>query len=72
MFTKEQIGKFIEQGWLGKKYFEKDYIDKFCFGKLKPRLAKLAEPERRDIWVEAVGQTVKEFLDVFGYRRFVQ
>ena len=70
IFGKDKIGAMIDEGWLGEKYLSKDYVGRYCDGEIKPKLKKFAEPERRDVWVKAVSEKVKEYLDIFQYENF--
>ncbi len=70
IFDKEQLGALVKSGVLGKAVLADGY------GKtqqpIKPKLACVTNPPRRDAWFAAVRDRCKSFLDVFGYGRFAR
>jgi len=44
-------------------------VEDVCNGLLNPKLSIVAEPPRRNAWVTAVKEKVKNYLDAFGYTR---
>jgi len=72
IFSEREMRSMIEEGWLGEKYLAPDYAGRYCDGAVKPKLKKFAEPERRDAWVKAVGEKVKEYLDILQYENFAR
>ena len=68
-FEQSEIEKLIQEGFLGPKFLEDDYIRNTCGDELKPKLKFTAEALRRDAWVSRVAEQVKFYLDVFGYAK---
>jgi len=72
IFSEDQLREMVRQGWLTDKYLSEKYINEYCGGEIKPKMKKCAEPERRDVWVKAVSEKVKDYLDVFRYENFAK
>jgi fructose/tagatose bisphosphate aldolase len=70
IFTESQLRELADQGYLGDRYFNRDYADVQCGGKIGPKLDKVAETPRRDAWVDCVKKQIKYYLDTFEYDRF--
>lgn len=69
MFERDQLERMQEQGIIGKRFFENEYIRKVCKGELKPRLDIVAETPRRDAWIARVTEQIKYYIDVFEYNK---
>jgi hypothetical protein len=70
LFDKEQLAALVTSGVLGKTVLADGYGQ--TQKPIKPKLACVANPPRRDAWFGAVRDRCVEFLDVFGYRKFAQ
>lgn len=69
-FSEEELAELRNQGYLGDRYFQKDYIEGVCSGTLSPRLHLYDEYSRRDAWIEAGIKAIKFYLEKFGYQRY--
>ncbi len=64
----EQIRALQQEGFLGPRYLEKEYIDQVCGGQLLPKLSTVPESVRRDVWMARVVQRMRFYMEQFGYR----
>jgi fructose-bisphosphate aldolase class II len=71
-FTEAELGKMVDAGYLGRRYFEPDYRQNICGGKIRPKLDYFAEAVRRDAWVAAAQRLVEDCLDGLGYAAFAR
>lgn len=62
-----QLRGFVEHGVLARSVLAADYRD--TEPPIKPKLAQVANPPRRDAWFAAVRDRCREFLDILGYRK---
>lgn len=67
IFNANQLRQMQEEGLIGSRFFDEDYVAQTCGGRLTPKLAVAANPPRRDAWVAAVKEKVKSYYDLFGY-----
>jgi fructose-bisphosphate aldolase class II len=70
IFSEGQIGQLVDDGYLGRHYFEPDYRENICGGTIKPKLDYFAECVRRDAWVGAAQRLVEDCLEDLGYAAF--
>jgi len=70
IFTTPQIDELIADGALGQLAGSPDYGENEP--PIKPKLAVVANPPRRDAWFAAVRDRCKEYLDLFRYQRYAQ
>jgi len=63
-----QIRILQKEGFLTSRHFEADYIDKVCQGRLVPKVDKVIQKTRTEIWAGAVKDKIKFYLDIFGYQ----
>jgi fructose/tagatose bisphosphate aldolase len=68
IFTKEQLGALMEQNILSTAVLSEEYSE--TQKPIKPKLACVTNPPRRDAWFEAVKQRCFDFLDIFNYKKF--
>ena len=68
IFDENQLNELIQSGILGKEVLSENY------GKtqppIKPKLARVANPPRRDAWFQAVRDRCLDFFEIFNYRNF--
>jgi len=69
LLNKEQIKDLSQKGFLGQRYFQKDYIDKVCRGEIGPKLLHITEKARTEIWIRPVIEKIKFYLKTLGYER---
>lgn len=67
--NEEQIKDLSREGFLGLRYFQKDYIDKVCQAEIGPKLSHITEKARTEIWIKLVIEKIKFYLKTFGYER---
>jgi fructose/tagatose bisphosphate aldolase len=65
--SSEQIDRLHKDDFLGEKYFQMDYIDDTCSGKIAPKQSHITGKARRDLWIDAVIPQMKAYFEVFGY-----
>lgn len=70
IFTSEQIDEMILRGILGSKALSAEGTQ--TQPPVKPKLACVANPPRRDVWFAAVRDRCLDFLEVFNYYRFAR
>ena len=70
IFDQGQLQKMVDQGVLGQVVLAEDYAQTQL--PIKPKLACVANPPRRDAWFTAVRDRCHEFLEVFNYRSFAK
>ena len=67
-FDQQQLGDLIQRGVLGPEVLAEGYGQ--TLAPIGPKLARVANPPRRDAWFAAVRDRCYEFLEVFHYRGF--
>ena len=72
IYTEEELRELAEQGFVGARYFEPDYLADVADGRLYPKLAQFGEVARRDAWVGAAQPLVESCLEGLGYEGFGQ
>ena len=72
IFTEAELRELADRGLLGQRYFEPDYRDEVCGGRLYPKLAQFAEAFRRDAWIEGAQPLVEDCLADLGYEAFAR
>ena len=70
IFSRAQLGELVQKGILGKNVLSEGYGE--TQKPIKPKLACVANPPRRDAWFETVRDRCHEFLDVFNYKNFAK
>lgn len=65
VFDASQLQELVRAGLLGETLLSADQP-----GSIKPRLATVANPPRRDAWYQAVRNRCTDFLHLFHYERF--
>ena len=69
-FAEDELAQLRDAGYLGARYFEPDYRERACEGRLHPKLTHFAECVRRDAWVSAAQELVESCLEGLGYAAF--
>ena len=68
IFGRDELSKLVQEGVLGPQVLQE------TFGQtqlpIKPKLACVANPPRRDAWFDAVKNRCHDFLDALGYRKY--
>jgi len=70
IFTEAQLTELVAQGVIGEVAASPEYGDNEL--PIKPKLAAVTNPSRRDAWFAAVRSRCKEYLDLFRYQRYAQ
>ncbi len=70
IFTVTQLRELVGAGALGEKTLAEDYAE--TRAPIKPKLASVANPLRRDVWFAAVRGRCRDFLEAFNYRRYAR
>ena len=70
VFDEEQLKQLVQQGILGDVVLSEGYGETQM--PIKPKLASVGNPPRRDAWFEAVKNRCHDFLDVFNYKNFIR
>ncbi len=68
ILDEKQIRALQQEGFLGPRYLEKEYIAKVCGGELLPKLSAVPESVRRDVWMDHVVPLMRLYMEKFGYR----
>lgn len=68
IFTEPQLRELVDQGVLGEQVRAHE-VDEMPLV-IKPQLAMVANPPRRDAWFNAVKARCRDFLEVFNYRHY--
>ncbi len=64
-----QMRVLHEQRLLGGRYFDSDYVQGVCRGRLLPKVDKMIVTTRTEVWTEAVKTRIRFYLDNLGYAR---
>ncbi len=68
IFSRSQLQELVQDNSLGRNVFSGD------FGQtelpIKPKLDRLCNPPRRDVWFQAVRDRCVEFLEIFNYKAY--
>jgi hypothetical protein len=72
IYTAEELQELADEGFLGQRYFDSDYVEQVADGQLYPKLSQFAECVRRDAWVEAAQGLVESCLQDLGYEAFAR
>jgi len=72
IFTEAEMRELADQGYVGGRYFEADYVKNVADGRLYPKLAQFGEVARRDAWVAGAQPLVESCLQGLGYEAFGQ
>jgi len=70
MFEKKELREMVAAGILGGRVLEEGFGE--TRPPVRPKLDSVANPPRRDAWFSAVRDRCREFMEVFGYRRFAE
>ncbi len=70
IFSEEQLRELIEQGFLSEKVLDVNFAENIS--PIKPKLAYLTNPPRRDAWFEGVKNRCLDFYEVFNYENFAE
>ena len=70
IFSEEQLEELIAQGFLGEKVLDPNFAENIY--PIKPKLAYLTNPPRRNAWFDGVKNRCMDFYDVFNYREFAK
>lgn len=70
IFSESNLQELVTAGVLGERYTYPDYREKFCEGKISPKLTQLCGPPRRHAWIQAVKKTAGIYLDALNYRNY--
>ena len=68
IFTEAHLEELVAKGVIGEVAGLADFGDNEL--PIKPKLAVVANPSRRDAWFAAVRDRCKEYLDLFRYQRY--
>jgi fructose/tagatose bisphosphate aldolase len=68
IFAPDQLKALIDDGVLGQKVIDENFGENQA--PIKPKLACVANPPRRDAWFEAVKNKCYSFLKTFNYSKF--
>jgi len=68
MFDADDLRALVREGVLGEAVLADEFGETET--PVKPKLASVANPPRRDAWFSAVRDRCRHFLEVFNYRRF--
>ncbi len=68
ILDEQQLRTLQAEGFLGPRYFEKEYIDDVCGGELGPKLSTVPEVVRRTVWMNRVVKRMRVYMEEFGYR----
>lgn len=72
ILEERQIRALQKDGFLGDRYFEADYIDKVCQGKLVPKVNELTQKKRTEVWAKAVENKIRYYLNILGYQNLAK
>ncbi|MFW6164486.1 MAG: class II fructose-bisphosphate aldolase [Planctomycetota bacterium] len=72
IYAEEQLREMADQGLIGGRVFQDDYLRDVADGRLYPKLDQFAECVRRNAWVEAAQELVESCFDGLGYEAFGQ
>lgn len=67
ILTEDELRSLYDEGVIGDRYFDPEFIADACDGRLGPKLAGLREEARRDAWQAAVVERMTFYLDRFNY-----
>ncbi len=70
IFTEAQLKELVDEGVIGEIAASPEFGDNEA--PIKPKLAAVTNPSRRDAWFVAVKNRCKEYLDLFHYQRYAQ
>lgn len=70
ILTEEELRTWVDGGFLGNRYFDEDYRNSVCHGRIGPKLADVAEVPRRNAWTHRVKEQIKRYMNAFGYDSF--
>jgi fructose/tagatose bisphosphate aldolase len=62
-----QIRSLHEQGLLGERYFETEYVQTTCAGRLVPKVETMIVSTRTVVWTKAVKERIRFYLEHLGY-----
>jgi fructose/tagatose bisphosphate aldolase len=65
IFSEPQLKQLIQEGALAQSVLSSPGSTS-----IKPKLASVANPPRRDAWFQAVKNRCKDFLEALNYRRY--
>jgi fructose/tagatose bisphosphate aldolase len=70
IFSAAELADLVRQGVLGEKVLSPGYAE--TEGAIKPKLVALANPPRRDAWVDAVRTRCQDYLEALNFRRYAR
>ena len=70
IFSEEQLRELIEQGFLSEKVLDVNFAENIS--PIKPKLAYLTNPPRRDAWFDGDKNRCMDFYEVFNYENFAE
>jgi len=71
-FTEDELRELADAGSIGTRYFDPQYRDDVCSGRLYPKLDGFGEVVRRDAWVNGAQALVESCLADLGYEAFAE
>ena len=71
-FTEAELRELADAQAIGSRYFEPEYREETCEGRLYPKLSHFAEAVRRDAWVAGAQAVVESCLEGLGYEAFAR
>ncbi len=70
IFSVDQLEELISQGYLGKNVLDANFAENTS--PIKPKLADVTNPPRRDAWFDGVKNRCMDFYEVFNYANFAK
>lgn len=72
ILDERQIRILQKEGFLTNRYFEANYLNKACQGRLVPKVDKVIQKRRTEIWGRAVEDKIRFYLDILGYQNLAK
>jgi len=72
ILDERQIRILQKEGFLTNRYFEANYLDKVCQGRLVSKIDKVIQKGRTEIWARAVEDKIRFYLDILGYQNLAR
>jgi len=72
ILDEKQIRILQKEGFLTNQYFEADYVDKVCQGRLVPKVEQIIQKRRTEVWAKAVEGKIRFYLDILGYQNLAK
>jgi fructose-bisphosphate aldolase class II len=72
VLDERQIRILQKEGFLANRYFEADYVNKICQGRLLPKVEQIIQKRRTEVWARAVEDKIRFYLDILGYQNLAK